>query len=196
MIKIKKISCAQCKNKCTSLEIVYCVECKLSFCFEHRLQEAHNCFKLLKEKDELLAKSKKKFVPKNVEPVKVRGAKNDALSLKVALMKLKQKAKGPGIPIDERIYFYIQNNTNNQNSIHEYYLCKKWTIGRCVSFLADELKIKNNNDKLDAEKLILKLTDNAEEKSILEFERTLEEYTLKELCNQGQKLIITYQNKN
>ena len=189
---IKKIVCESCKKKCTPLEIINCNECKLNFCFAHRLQENHNCAQLLKAKEELASKSKKiTILPKKIEEVKVKGARNDALSLKVAVMKLKQKAKGDlSVPLNERIYFYIQNKTS-KNTIHEFYLCKRWSIGRCIAYLADELKIKNNNDKLDEEKLVLKVNDEH-----LAFERTLDEFILDNICDSGSKLIICYQNTN
>lgn len=51
------------------MEILHCDTCNLDFCFEHRLQEDHNCMKLIKEKVELLEKANKKnlIVPKKVE---------------------------------------------------------------------------------------------------------------------------------
>lgn len=193
--KVKRIPCAKCSKKCASIEIVRCNECESDFCFEHRIQEDHQCGKLLKEKAELLAKSKKAFVPKKVEPVKTKGAKNDALSLKVAVMKLKQKAKGPDVPIDERVYFYVQNCTANPGNVaHEFYLCKRWSIGRCVSYLADSLRIKNYNDKPDQAKLVLKV--NADEDEHLRFESSLEEFIQNEVCVNGQKLFISYQNSS
>lgn len=188
---MKRVPCSKCGKKCTSIEYVRCNECESDFCFEHRIQEDHQCGKLLKEKAELLAKSKPAFVPKKVEPIKTKGAKNDALSLKVAVMKLKQKAKGPDVPIDERVYFYVQNCTVDNVTSHEFYLCKRWTIGRCVAYLADSLKIKNYNDRPDQAKLVLKV--NVDEDEHLRFESPLEEFIQNGACVNGQKLFISYQ---
>ena len=187
---VDKTPCYLCKRKCTSLEIIDCVECKSRFCFEHRLQEDHNCNQLINKKEELSRASKKPIVVREVPQVKVRGAKNDALKLKVALMKLKQKAKGlQSIPDAERVYFYVKNQVTN--TVHEHFLCKKWSIGKCVSVLADELNIKNNNDKPGADKLVLKLND--EQSDYLPFECTVEEFILKDQCYNGQQLTICYQ---
>lgn len=194
MAKVKRYPCSKCSKKCVSIEIVHCNECKSDFCFEHRLQEDHECATLLREKADLLAKSKRAFEPKKVEPVKVRGAKNDALSLKVAVMKLKQKARGPDVPVDERIYFYIQNCTTPNRTVHEFYLCKRWTVGRCVAYLAESLKIKNNNDKPDRAKLVLKV--NANSPDYLRFESPLEEFVQSGACVNGQKLFISYENND
>lgn len=192
--KAKKIPCAKCGKKCASVERVHCNGCDSDFCFEHRLQEDHECAKLLAEKADLLAKSKKAFVPRKVGPVKVKGAKNEALSLKVAVMKLKQKARGPDVPMDERVYFYIQNCTNQATAAaaNEFYLCKRWSVGRCVSYLADSLRIKNNNDKPGQAKLVLRA--NADEDEHLRFESPLEEFIQNGVCMNGQKLYISYEN--
>lgn len=156
--------------------------------FEHRLQEDHKCSKLLKEKEELLSKANKKITIVQKEAPKVKGAKNTALQYKVAFMKLKQKAKGlNSLPANERMYFYIQNDIHN--TVHEYFLCVKWSIGRIVDYLSTELKVTNNNHKLDCDKLVLRLED---EDDYLPLDKTIEEF--KGSLFNGQKLVLYYQN--
>ena len=141
-----------------------------------------------------MAKNKKASVAKTVQPIKVKGAKNETLSLKVAVMKLKQKARGPDVPVSERIYFYIQDCTRPNETAHEFYLSVRWSIGRCVSYVADSLKIKNNNDKPGQAKLVLKA--NAGEGDYLRFESALEEFVQSGACVNGQKLFISYENSD
>lgn len=150
-----KINCGKCGEAITIVtHTPECVGCKKFFCLNHRLPEVHECESLKSAKG---PKPGPKTLPvtSKIPPSapSVRGAKNESLGRKVALMKLKQKAKGPSIPLEERIYFYVTSTETEVTGA--FYFSRTWTIGRCVDFSAEILKIKNENNKVDRPMLVL-----------------------------------------
>ena len=150
-----KINCGKCGEGISlASHTPECAGCRRFFCLNHRLPEVHECESLKSAKGprgghkSLPVASK---VPPNAPSV--RGAKNESLGRKVALMKLKQKAKGPSIPLEERVHFYVTSTESELTGA--FYFSRAWTVGRCVDFSAELLKIKNENNKADRPMLVL-----------------------------------------
>lgn len=90
-----------------------------------------------------------------VTPSGPKGAKNEQLAQKVAYMKLKQKAKGQqSVPPTERLYFNIDVLVGDHKQV-QFYFSKEWSLGRCVDYLANELKLVNKNNVKDGPKLVI-----------------------------------------
>ncbi|RWS02900.1 AN1-type zinc finger protein 1-like protein [Dinothrombium tinctorium] len=119
--------CSFCLSKIKlELEVTHCELCHKPFCLNHRHPEGHKCVSTEKRPAEEVSKCEKKIEVKKADPLKgAKGAKNESLAKKVALMKMKQTAKGvSSIPFEERLYF-------------------KWTIGKCVDWLSNEMCINH-----------------------------------------------------
>ena len=153
---------------------------------KHRIPEAHECPKL---KEEYLQRIRSHRTvssvdKKPVEAPKVKGAKNDSLARKVALMKLKQKAKGPQVPMEERLYLFVENETTG---IQEpFYYSKTWTFGKCLDFTLETLGIRNVNNKTSGKKMSLCLLDG----QTIAFDLTVQEVVNKGSLSEGDKIIL------
>ncbi|ODV61064.1 Cuz1p ASCRUDRAFT_75799 [Ascoidea rubescens DSM 1968] len=98
----------------------------------------------------------------------------------IELSKLKTNAKGdPKIPVSSRIYAWVvkipdfndnNDDTKNEKTIEEFfnknmnkeilkpmYFSKTWPVGRVLDYIADELKIKNENNKINDKKFRLSI---------------------------------------
>nr|XP_027195810.1 AN1-type zinc finger protein 1-like [Dermatophagoides pteronyssinus] len=168
------IKCHFCSNSVQITQSSICNHCLNRFCLHHRHQVDHKCLKLdetsfqnenakLDSKmSNILAKIRSEYKPGIT--VKNRGAKNNPLALKVALMKLKSQGIGfESIPMEEREYFYlsfIPNEISYNQECKEFrdkpiFLCKEWSIGKCVDWLAKKWSLINKNNQSDKPKLIL-----------------------------------------
>lgn len=105
---------------------------------------------------ELQDKVKQDIVNK-LEAARAAGGSKGAMATKLALMKLKGKAKGDtAVPQTERVYFYVDCfNTEQNPKPLELFLCKKWSLGKSVDFVARQARVKNKNNVPDAPKLHL-----------------------------------------
>lgn len=191
-----RIRCSFCKDVVKNRhEIVVCEKCSLQHCLGHRHPESHECAKL---KEEVLQEHARINRPKYQAPVKpiagVKGAKNAELAKKVAFMKLKQQAKGVGqIPATERLYFkfLVKPNDNDDGKEDAFYFSKEWSFGRCVDWLADHLKLINQNNLSSAPKLVICSTDD---ESLKQFDLSLKLKEAVELGNlhDGDNLLLKY----
>lgn len=144
--KQSKVRCKFCKEPIIqSLEQVCCSKCNLIHCLKHRIPESHECPKLKEEYLQRIRSQRQESHPvkKVVEAPKVKGSKNEDLARKVALMKLKQKAKGPAIPIEERLYLFVENDEDKDR--HPFYFSKTWTLGKCLDFTLESIGVRNCN---------------------------------------------------
>lgn len=96
--------------------------------------------------------------------LKNRGKKNDALAQRVAAMKLKSTASGQeSLPQEERIYFYLTFLPNQLSYDQEHkaftdkpiFLCKEWTVGKCIDWIATHFTLINRNNEPKQSKLVL-----------------------------------------
>lgn len=151
--------------------------------------------------------------------VKNRGKKNDALAQRVAAMKLKSTATGQAsIPEEERLHFFISFVPNEPLSFDQMekafkdkpiFLCREWTIGRCVDWIANNFSLVNRNNEAKAAKLVfLKLLpqeDSATESAVhcctkssstdqlhLCFSHELKELETTKILANTDKLLVTY----
>jgi hypothetical protein len=169
-----------------------CDKCNQKYCLVHRHQNSHQC----NESNVI----KKATEPQSTKPVlnscapNIKGAKNEALSRKVALMKLKQTAVGNNsLPMTERLYFnisYQKDSQLNQFDSKAIFLSKEWSVGKCVDWLATQLGLINNNNNPLLPKLVLcNNNDNCEPFS---FSLTLKDLENESCFQSGDKLLLKY----
>ncbi|XP_074599267.1 AN1-type zinc finger protein 1-like [Brevipalpus obovatus] len=183
------VKCAFCNEVVLNrLEMVTCDICEKGFCLAHRLPEVHCCVKRTAiEKKSVpqinLPKSRPSVAPKGS-----KGAKNDALAKKVALMKLKSSAIGQAsVPQSERRYFNLVLPDEQTKPI---FLCSQWSVGKCVDFLADKFKVTNNNNRANMPKLMLYNQDDLQ----LDFDTQIDKLEQEKVIDNGQNLIMKYVN--
>jgi len=142
--------------KCTFCNIsetvdIRCYECGFNFCLSHRFPESHEC-KILQFRNNLKAqKAKLKERQSEVQPKaikdtlkKPKSAKNEALARKLALMKLKQQAKGDNkIASEERLYFNLK--LPNQKIVQVFFN-KRLQIGRIIDNLCTQFSLNLKNE--------------------------------------------------
>ncbi|UXI19374.1 ATP synthase subunit gamma [Sarcoptes scabiei] len=169
------VKCDHCRISIIITQSVVCSDCSRRFCLPHRHQKDHNCLSLQTKSYTDLINRTDKTVHEQILAklgsncksgvlLKNRGTKNNALATKVLLMKLKSRASGDeAIPIEERLYFnlkFIQNElSSNQKGKYfdevPIFLCKEWSIGKCVDWIAKKFSLINRNNEPDKPKLIL-----------------------------------------
>ncbi|CAF0719299.1 unnamed protein product [Adineta steineri] len=144
-----------CKNQKGPISFT-CSLCLKNFCVEHRHIDDHECPHRSQQQPPTHYSSqtnKNEIKPVNNFPTeKFLGTKNEALANKVAIMKLKQTAKGPtGVPMENRLHLFVQVDDNNDgnNKRYPFYLSKLWPLGKGLDYLTKELKL------LPANRLIL-----------------------------------------
>ena len=146
--------CHFCKQLVPDTEIVSCSECNNKHCLAHRHPDSHSCSSINKVPE---VKKPAIQIQTHSAPAN-RGAKNDTLAKRVAIMKMKQSAKGfTAIPQTERLHFNLI--IPNDSSPKPIFLSKEWSIGKCVDWLATTFKLVNNNSSQDALKLVLSKQD-------------------------------------
>jgi hypothetical protein len=97
----------------------------------------------------------KEQVNTKLEEAKGAGGAKAAMATKLALMKLKGRAKGDNsVPQAERVFFTVECPNKQQNPQPlDLFMGKQWTMGKAVDFLARQARIKNRNNQADAPKL-------------------------------------------
>ena len=151
---------------------IKCRECGFSFCLTHRYPESHSC-KVLDFRQKLQSSKNQQILSssdvssKSKAPAiavkKPKNAKNEALAKKVALMKLKQIAKGDTkVAMEERFYFNLK--LPNQKLVHVFFN-RRLQIGRIIDMLCSEHSIKLKNENLQLLSLVHELTDSKLEAS-------------------------------
>jgi len=183
--KKEKVRCKFCRQDITQpLERITCPKCHLIHCLQHRIPESHDCPKIKEEFLQNRPTTKHALpVDKVVNEPKVKGAKNEALARKVALMKLKQKARGPAIPAEERVYLFIKQDDKEE----PLYFSRTWTIGKCVDFACSSLAIRNDSHKIGAGRWIFRMTS---QEDIIDFSKTLSELITSEEVHGGDVLLL------
>ncbi|CAF1568387.1 unnamed protein product [Didymodactylos carnosus] len=133
-----------CNEKCP-IEFL-CPKCKKNYCIKHRHFDDHKC--AFQEQRQLSSSPlpSKTTAKVNTEfhSEKFQGTKNETLANKVALMKLKQTAKGPqGVPLEARLHVFIEFNTKR----YPFFFSKLWPLGRALDYLLNELKLTHTTTK-------------------------------------------------
>ena len=142
---------------CNTTEVVpiTCSLCGNQLCLKHRLPEDHNCVKLpIKAKS--TTATKHLTSPFEIRSQKkLKTLKSQKMAAKVALMKLKLHSKGDnGIPTSERLYFSVHPVILNSTPL-PIFVSSKWTVGKAIDFMANKLKLHNENNKISNSKLKL-----------------------------------------
>ena len=135
-----------CKSQKSPISFT-CSLCLKNFCVEHRHIDDHQCPHRPQPPPlhaaSHLNKNEIKATTTNFPTEKFLGTKNEALANKVAVMKLKQTAKGPtGVPMENRLHLFVQiddEKANNQR--YPFYLSKLWPLGKGLDYLTKELKL-------------------------------------------------------
>ena len=133
---------------------VVCEECASVCCMSHRILEQHNCKTLPTNQP-----TPKPQLPPPTSSIKGvhlkrKGAKSLALERKVMVMKMKNKSSGPrSVPPEERQFINVTRETSKEPCY--YHFSKTWSVGRCIDHVADHLKMRNNNDKVGCDMLVM-----------------------------------------
>ncbi|PIK47051.1 putative AN1-type zinc finger protein 1 [Apostichopus japonicus] len=159
--EFKSYSCSKADCRKKGPVPVTCPFCNFQFCMSHRHPQDHDCTKMPeREKSVPMAETAKmvkeiqarhRTNPRRQTP---KSEKARQTAAKVALMKMKMHAKGDaGIPqIDVSILITKQGEQNSLTNCLSENLC---SIGRIVDWLANTLKLENENDKEGTQKLKL-----------------------------------------
>ncbi|XP_057652423.1 AN1-type zinc finger protein 1-like [Diorhabda carinulata] len=186
---------------CKKRDIVplICGRCQKHYCVEHRHLAVCN------DKDEeTLRTEKEKFsapmrafneakaivdkqLDKNLYELK-KNPKNRDIAKKVLLMKIKNKATGlTTVPMLNRVYF---NVTYAENSL-PIFVSNQWSLGRAIDAIAQEMKLRNDNNKATDTKLrLFKEQGNASISSDLSI--TIKELIDHHVLFDGDSLLIKY----
>jgi len=94
-------------------------------------------------------------INKKLEEAKSAGGSKGAMATKLALMKLKGRAKGDSsVPQADRIFFSVEcPNTEQNPKPLDVWMAKSWTMGKAIDFMARQARIKNKNNIAGAPKL-------------------------------------------
>ncbi|KHN74730.1 AN1-type zinc finger protein 1 [Toxocara canis] len=146
---------------------VECPNCKRNFCLRHRHNDQHNC----EYSNENTEKEKRKAawaeVQKKIEssrtyvcseeavcefqPKKVLNEVEQKRADRIAIMRLKLKAKECDIPLAEQMFLIVVTGDKRIPIM----VSKHWTVGKCVDKVASELNTSNNNADYGAKMLRL-----------------------------------------
>lgn len=188
MIKLDKakvasefVRCLFCDKAFSVLEVVLCSGCDKKFCLQHRHKVDHACTREAEPTNEATpeALERQKMIKVMLERIrqskvgagvvlKNKGRKDDALALKVAMMKLKSTAVGQAsIPQAERFYNFVTFVPNEHSFGQDelkidkraIYMCREWSVGRCVDWIAQQFKLINKNNIQSQPKLVLTTED-------------------------------------
>jgi len=109
---------------------------------------------------------------------------------KIELIKLKMKATGDDfIPTQQRVYFNVSfPKESKQSKDLGMYFSKDWSVGKVVDRIAQQGKIRNDNNTSTSERLHLRLTDTDDD--AFEFGITLKELIEAGKLEQGQRLTL------
>ena len=133
----------------------------------------------------------KEQVNNKLEEAKGAGGAKAAMANKLALMKLKGRAKGDSSVIQvERVFFTVECPNKQQNPQPlDVYMGKTWTLGKAIDFMARQARIKNRNNQADAPKLHLY---KGEACLSMRFDKTLNELLKEEIIVDGDALSLLY----
>jgi hypothetical protein len=134
-----------CKSQKSPISFT-CSLCVNNFCVEHRHIDDHQCpYRSQSPPTHNSSHTNKNEIkPINNFPTeKFLGTKNEGLANKVAIMKLKQTAKGPaGTPMENRLHVFVQiDDGDGNNKRYPFYLSKLWPLGKGLDYLTKELKL-------------------------------------------------------
>jgi len=135
-----------CKNQKSPISFT-CSLCLNNFCVEHRHIDDHQCPYRSQPPPTHAAShlntNQNKPTTTNFPTEKFLGTKNEALANKVAVMKLKQTAKGPaGVPMENRLHVFVQIDDDKEDKKrYPFYLSKLWPLGKGLDYLIKELKL-------------------------------------------------------
>ena len=143
------------QNNCKSQKSPISFTCELclkNFCVEHRHVDDHQCeHRSQPPPSHGISHSNKNEVKPtttNYPTEKFAGTKNEALANKIAIMKLKQSAKGPtGVPMENRLHLFVQVDEEKAANSKRYpfYLSKLWPLGKGLDYLVKELKLSSTS---------------------------------------------------
>jgi len=160
-----KCSFPQCQTK--ELVLINCPKCQKHFCLSHRHSDQHTCIRdtqaeeAIKQKISMMGTAKsvqekvKEQVTHKLDEAKSAGGAKGAMASKLALMKLKGRAKGDNaVPQAERVFFMVDcpNKTQNPKPL-DVFMSRLWTMGKAIDFMARQARIKNRNNQADSPKL-------------------------------------------
>ena len=178
-------------ENCDSVELVpvLCSLCKEQVCLSHRIPEDHNCIKLKVKKKPVSVSNQLHQQFEMKQPKSLKSAKARKMSAKLALMKLKLHSIGSNeLPEEERAYFFVHAH-NLKTSAKPFFVCKSWTVGKVVDFLANKLNLSNQNHVINCAKLRLCSADSGD---VIMPDVTIQNIFDNELLFNGSAVILKY----
>ncbi|KAH3756692.1 zinc finger protein, AN1 type domain 2B [Pelomyxa schiedti] len=170
----------------TELVPVTCPQCNLNFCFRHRHGWDHNCSgkssgstttrpthtavtpkptpTLSTPTAASSTTASASVIPKQPESVRRlqtlqsenQKRSNNSVAKKVALMKLKQHARGDqNVPSERRFYVEVVFPFSSNLPTAYCFFDQSWPLGKVLDKIAEYGNIPNHNDQLDSPKLML-----------------------------------------
>lgn len=90
----------------------------------------------------------KQDITARLEEAKGAGGAKGAMATKLALMKLKGRAKGDNaVPQSERIFFSVDCPNKQQNPKPlDLWMSKVWTLGKAIDFVARQVKYEKHGE--------------------------------------------------
>lgn len=191
----------KCSNRdCTATSAVplLCPVCHQHFCISHR---HHGCLDKPPTEEDIKRWNtpREQFnVAKNEVDRQVcsnlrekAGRKGSATAMKVQLMKLKGRAKGPpNVPVSERSYFVVYPPLQCSMHSHAAFVGRHWTVGRVIDSLSDSCKVPNRNNEAIVPKL--RLFDHLNAQMLDPLTKTIQNLIDEGSIFDGSSLVLEY----
>ena len=135
-----------CKNQKSPVSFT-CSSCLKNYCVQHRHQDDHACphrtQSVTTTHHSAHGNRTETKAASNFPTEKFVGTKNEGLATKVALMKLKQSARGSaGVPMENRRHVFVEiDDAQTEKKRHPFYLSTLWPLGKALDYLTKELKL-------------------------------------------------------
>ena len=147
---------------------VHCQNCNREYCLKHRLQEEHDCAKLIPLGNRAGLQGRRSGPSPNetlrsmFSRVRTWGkdktnaatsnlTRPNPTSAVAQLHELKRAAMGdPGIPSDKRLFLNVFGTSETQKTeppSGKYYFDSRWKVGRVLDDAARKLKVENVNNR-------------------------------------------------
>ncbi|CAG8959951.1 hypothetical protein HYFRA_00012668 [Hymenoscyphus fraxineus] len=162
----------------TSLSIPnHCDKCNRDYCMSHRLNEEHNCAKLVPiGASSGRSFNQRAFISNTFTNIKLSWGKtktsmtdrvlpkpkpSSPAARLVAVNTLKKTAKGDAkLPAEKRVYLYVEAEaatTKSKLPKGEFFYSKEWAVGRVLDAAAKSLQVENTNNQGEDERSKLRV---------------------------------------
>ena len=145
-----------CRNQKAPISFT-CPLCVKNFCVEHRHHDDHECpHRSASAPTHHASQTNRSEAKTTIDfpTEKFLGTKNEMLATKVAVMKLKQSARGPaGVPMENRRHVFVEvDDGEAKKKRFPFYLSTFWPLGKGLDYLTKELKLLPANRVIISER--------------------------------------------